>query len=128
MSFIRFQTGLRCKWTARPLGVFAAAGRIQDTDRVQPWFKDPLNETLSWFNKNLAVPPSDKIHWRSVFWFDCAEEKTINKIWDLVIWLRLNDVLVHHQRTISPGKIVYRDSQQIAAIPSHLIRRQIRLR
>lgn len=108
--------------------MFRAAGRILDKGKVQPWFQDPLNETLSWFNKNLKVPLGDEIPWKSVFWFDCADAKTIDKIWDLVIWLRLNDVLVHQQRTSSPGKIVYRDSQQIAAIPSPAIRRSIRLR
>ena len=61
MSYIRFQTGMRCRSTGRFLGVFHAAGWLEDELRVEPHFAEPLASTLQWFNKNLAVPGNDDI-------------------------------------------------------------------
>ena len=125
MSYIRFQTGLRCRQTGRWLGIFAAAGRLQDDLLVRPWFDEPMRETLSWFNKNLIVPKRDTIHWRCLFWFDRSSSEVIGNVWDLVSWLRQHDVYVQTWQSRDPGRIIYRDDHQVAAIPSQRLQRKL---
>ena len=126
-SYIRFQTGMRCRDTGRSLGIFHAAGRLQDDGNVEPYLADSLESTLHWFNSNLSVPKKDRIHWRCLFWFDCESAEVIGKVWELITWLRLHELFVQAYRCDAPGKIMYADSHQCAAIPSQRVRRVLKL-
>ena len=128
MSYIRFQTGLRCRATGRALGIFKAVGRLEDERAVQPWFEEPMRETLVWFNDNLPVPKHDSLDPRCLFWFDQRSSEILGHVWDLVNWLRQHDVFVDWRKCEHPGKIVYQDDHQVAAIPNQRIYRVIKLR
>lgn len=126
MSYIRFQTNIRCSDTRRWLGIFGAAGELRDDDKIEPWFAEPLNETLQWFNRNLAVPKAEQVNRRCLFWFDCDSSEVLGAVWDLVMVLQQHDVAVVSQKCADPGKIVYRDCHQVAAIPSRRIYRVLK--
>ena len=128
MSYVRFQTGLRCRDTGRALGIFAAAARVEEKKAIQPWFEKPLKDTLGWFNKNLRVPKSDNIPWRCLFWFDCDSSEVIGYVWDLINCLEQHDVFVESRKCNDPGKIIYRDCHQVAAIPSQTTYRFLKLK
>ena len=114
---------MRCPLSRRPLGVFWSVSQLQDDNLVAPWCEDYLRESLDWFNENLAVPRRGSICWRCVFWFDRSSSEVIGRIWDLVNILRYHDVYIGVHQCRDPGKIVYRDSHQIAAIPSGRLHR-----
>ncbi len=116
-SFIRFQTSLRCSETARPLGVFHAAGEILERDSLVTATADWLAELLAWFNEHLAVPSLNEFGWRSIFWYFSSAAEFIARSWDLAAILKEEDVNVQMIWTASPGKIVYFDQNQIAAVP-----------
>ena len=113
---LRFQTSLRDPDSGRPLGLFRAAGRIEERDRLPPSAKDWLREQLEWFNENLIVPHLDPDLWRAQFWFRDSASDCLNRIWDVVWLLRAFEIAVERLKTTEPGEIVYRDDIQIAAI------------
>ena len=125
--YFRFQTSIRCRQTGRALGIFRTAGRLEDEGRVESYLIDSLRQTTAWFNKNLPVPRHDSIDPRSLFWFDARNPESMNRIWDLVIWLRICDVHVTEIKCRDPGSIVYRDDLQVAAMPSARVCRQLKL-
>lgn len=55
-SYLRFATTLRCPDTARPLGIFRSAGKLQDAKTVEPWAGERIEEICEWFNTNLPCP------------------------------------------------------------------------
>ena len=126
MSYLRFQTNIRCENTGRWIGIFSAAGELRDDDRIEPWFAEPLRETLQWFNTNLKVPNAEQVKKRCLFWFDCNSPDVLGAVWDLVTVLRQHDIDVASTKCVDPGKIVYRDRHQIAAIPSRRVYRILR--
>ena len=115
--YIRFQTALRCKMTARPLGIFYAAGHVKDSSLLPETTLDRLERALHWFNKNLKVPSLDDHAWRSIFWFRSEHQRLIANIWELVAIMREEGIAVRLCRTSSPGAIIYQDAHQIAAVP-----------
>ena len=125
--YIRFQTGVRCHDTGRSLGIFHAAGHLQDRCDVPQYLVEPLSDSLAWFNRNLKVPRRDSIPRRCLFWFDCQNAEVLGHVWELIGWLRMSDVYVTHRKCDYPGKIVYRDDHQVAAIPGRAIQRILRL-
>ena len=126
--YIRFQTGVRCHYTGRSLGIFYAAGQVQDRCTVPEYLTEPLRDSLVWFNNNLKVPRRDTIPRKCLFWFDCGNAEVLGRVWELIGWLRMSDVYVIHRKCRYPGKIIYRDDHQVAAIPGPSVQRILRLR
>jgi hypothetical protein len=117
LSFVRFQTEYRCRDTARPLGLFHSAGRVEDTVSLPSETAERLSDLLSWFNKNLTVPSLDEYGWRCVFWFFSSATEFIDRMWDLTAMLKVEGVIVRKIWTTEPGRIVYTDRHQIGAVP-----------
>ncbi len=116
-AYIRFQTQLRCGTTGRPAGVFLAAGKIEDNASTPGLTKGRLRVALEWFNQNLTVPKLESGDWRCLFWFRNDAQYFIRALWDLVYLLEDEGVFVTKLHTSSPGRIVYSDPYQVAAIP-----------
>jgi hypothetical protein len=76
-----------------------------------------MEETCEWFNENLTVPRLKERHWRALFWFRTESSEMLTKVWPLVNLLNELDVYVHKLRTEIPGRIIYSDPHQVAAIP-----------
>ena len=117
-TFVRFQTQLRCGCTGRPAGLFVAAGRIEDSGRTAACTRELLRDYLAWFNDNLAVPSLAGREWRCLFWFRSEAQEVIQRMWDLVAILEEEDVHVRKLWTTTPGRVVYSDRHQVAAIPT----------
>lgn len=115
-TYLRFQTPVRCEQTARPLGIFASVGEITDSEDVDVSVRDWIGEELAWFNSNLPVPRLGAECWRPLFWFRANSRLIIARIWELVVVLRDCGLPVQMQRTSDPGRIVYSDEHQVAAV------------
>jgi hypothetical protein len=126
-TYVRFETGYHCESNRQPLGVFRAAGRVELRAELHNWTREWLRDALDWFNANLPVPPAKEIDARAIFWFH-PHSDIVREIWQLVAILWEEGVRVLMRRTTVPGRIIYRDKFQIAAIPFGHGRRARRFR
>ena len=103
-----------------PLGVFCAAGRLEDTESLQRYERIWLREALNWFNEHLPVPScyQEGACRGAVCWFLDDAGEPLARIWDLVALLREHGTAVRLIWTTDPGTIVYQDSYQVVAFPA----------
>jgi hypothetical protein len=114
--YIRFQTNLRCPDVVGPAGIFRAAHEFLRTKKHAEYVHQIVQESFDWFNENLQVPRLRERHWRAVFWFRSESCELLTRAWPLVNLLTALDIHVHKIRTQTPGRIIYSDRFQIAAI------------
>jgi len=115
-TFVRFETPYYCNSSRQPLGIFWAAEVVESRADLHPWTRDWLNNRSTWFGAHLPVPRLDDIDPRAIFWFR-PRTKIVREMWQLVAILREEGVPVGLRRTNVPGRVVYQDEFQIAAIP-----------
>jgi len=101
--------------SARPAGVFAAAYWLRDSCRCRLEDKQRLRRRLRWFERNLTIPRD--IPPAAIFWFRADGRRCVHRIWGIVRTLRANGSAIRMVTTRQPGRIVYCDALQIAAIP-----------
>jgi hypothetical protein len=116
MSYIRFETACHGQHCQQPLGVFRAMSRAEFYAQLSDWSRRLLEDSLDWFNENLPVPQVDDPRGRAIFWFR-PQSQVVREMWQLVAILRCEDIPICLRSTSVPGRIVYRDDHQIAAIP-----------
>jgi hypothetical protein len=122
-TFVRFETPYRCETSYQPMGVFWALATVEDRADLAAWTRDWLSERWKWFARHLPAPRREAIDPRATFWFD-SRSQIVGEIWSLVAFLREEGVYVGLRRTRTPGRIIYRDDFQIAAIPPGRKRRR----
>jgi hypothetical protein len=115
--YLRFHTSLPGANASTPLGLFRAWGQLAEADVIDSWTADRAEEVCEWFDKHLPVPRLRNGQERAVFWLraDCGD--MIQRMWDLVVILRENDIGVEVLRTKNPGQVCYQDRFQVAAVP-----------
>jgi len=124
--YVRFETALRCADTGRRLGIFRSAGRVEDW--CSPEIRNQIGEVCQWFNDNLTRPASDAVHWRAQFWFRDDARSVIARIWKLLDLLKGEGVRTELVHSLRPGRIVYQDRHQIAAVPKRWRKRKLKPR
>jgi hypothetical protein len=122
--YIRFETDLRLARNRERLGLFQAATILEDTFELPDYSGDLLRESLDWFNKHLTVPRLPSDNGRCMFWFRTDADRLLARIWPLVALFNQEGLFVHRRTTSRPGKIMYSDPFQIAAIPERRLRVQ----
>ena len=126
-TYVRFEAPYHCESTFQPLGIFQVVAVVEERASLSDLSRLLLEHHNSWFNTNLPVPRADDIDERAIFWFHCRA-KIVRDAWRLVGVLRNEGVPIHLRRTRTPGRIVYRDAMQIAAVPyGHGLSRKRRL-
>lgn len=114
--FIRFQTDLRLPHNGRPMGLFRATVALEEDFDLPDYAYELLIESLDWFNCNLKVPTLPSLSGRCVFWFRTDSDELLERVWTLVALLNEEGLYVHQRTTSRPGKIVYSDEYQVAAV------------
>ena len=99
------------------MGVFRAAGVVTSWPQVPDYAREWLAESLYWFNDNLVVPHLEAADRRAIFWFRSRATTVVRRVWELVNVLREENVFVRLFTTTQPGRIIYADGHQVAAIP-----------
>jgi hypothetical protein len=115
--YIRFESELPLARNRARLGLFRAAGILEDTTELPDYTQDLLRESLRWFNENLKVPRLGSYRGKAVFWFRTDAEELLKRVWELVALLNHEGLFVRYRTTSRPGQITYSDRFQIAAIP-----------
>lgn len=126
--YVRFQSDVRYSdqhWP--PLGLFHAAGKLQDDNDVQRELAYSLEDALSWFDCNLFRPKLVAQHRRCVFWFRAGRSEYLSRARLLAAMLRQHAIAIREVESADPGAIVYRDEHQIAAVPSQRILKALRV-
>lgn len=113
-AYLRFSCGDRSVKSQRLIGIFAAAFE-PDPDGSQAHLQLTLQAELTWFDENLRAPDIDEK--RAIFWFKSSATECMAHIWSLVWLLRERGMAVFVQRVERPGKVVYEDENQVAAVP-----------
>ena len=123
--YLRFAAGGNHPDTNHPRGIFHV-GDLLAHPEVTHAQREVLDRSRRWFNENLWAPNLDEP--RAIFWFrpDGAGE-CVARVWNRVALLREHGIVVHLLRCTDPGLVVYRDAQQIAAIPQRKARWRYRL-
>ena len=115
--YLRFQTTEESPATGWPLGIFRGSADLRWSEPNQFVYGEWVEEIYQWFNANLTVPAISELDRRAVFWFLPDARKFVSAAWSLVAAFRDAGIGVSVRRTDCPGRIVYRDEHQIAAIP-----------
>lgn len=120
--YIRFATTEIDDDSFCPKGAFVAAGELRKCKWLPSEFQQQLRDSLRWFDKNLHAPR--RVNQRAIFWFSADSQDLIRRMWNLASLLREGGHLVERYKCRRPGKIVYEDHHQIAAIPFSDVRRR----
>jgi hypothetical protein len=97
------------------VGLFRSADVLEEDCDFTPAVNSQLRSILNWFNENLPAP--DHLPKRAVCWFRSDATESLRRIRDLVELYRQADRFVWMQVARNPGRVVYRDAYQVAAVP-----------
>ena len=111
---LRFAVGRIDETSCQPLGIFQAAYELRHAAGRGSVGGRMLGPLFEWFGQNLRAPD---VTGRAVFWFKSDASECITRIWEMVHVLRSHDHLVWMTRNERPGRIVYEDAFQVAAVP-----------
>lgn len=103
-------------------GLFAAMDELEYDDQIYPYEEELKKEISKWFSRNLNAPDvlAGKHYERkakAISWFKDSAHEYIEKMRSYVQILENHDYKVKQILTERPGKIIYEDDHQIAAIP-----------
>lgn len=109
--------------SGREMGLFMAMGELRENAILYEWEVALQEELYGWFKRNLKVPTvlsSTSNHYNrpaAISWFKGSATDHIDKMRQYAQILEAHDVRVVQLTTERPGKVVYEDEHQIAAVP-----------
>lgn len=105
------------------MGVFQAAIALRDAWDTEPCLSDELRCALKWFDQELPAP--DDVDCRAVFWYRSDADGFIRATWRMAALIQAGGSVVYPITCKYPGKIVYMDDFQVAAVPTKEVRRKL---
>ena len=96
-------------------GIFIAAGELKRSGELWDEEYQRLSRALAWFNTNLIVPRG--VPPKAIFWFKPAASDCQRHAYEIVRLLRLYGYTVWAIEARRPGRVVYEDDLQVAALP-----------
>jgi hypothetical protein len=104
-------------------GFFVCARRLRDSDELETWERQHLDELFDWFNDHLPIPDTFQ-SWRNqpnghlaISWWKPAAVEFIRRAREITRLLEEHDFRVETERREYVGMIVYQDEHQVVAIP-----------
>jgi hypothetical protein len=114
-GFVRFSVNDRHQASGRRRGIFSAACDLLDSAEIDPLHARAVEKALVWFERELHAPRLRNP--RAIFLFKTEASACMEHIWTLAHAMREAGVWVEMQTIARPGRIVYRDEQQVAVLP-----------
>ena len=121
--YLRFVVTENDEDSGRQMGLFSAGGVLNDKGHLYDYEVQIRNNILSWFSENLEVPDvqaSESNYYanpNTISWFKSTAIDHITKMREYAEILKAHDIQVKQLKTERPGKILYEDEYQVAAIP-----------
>lgn len=104
--------------SGREYGVFQAAHRLVESERLADWEDRQLREALRWFNVQLPAPKCYRRGRKTtICWFKKDARTCVNRIWEMIWIMREHGFNPLLFTTSRPGRVLYEDAFQVAAIP-----------
>ena len=120
---MRFVIGTRDPSSQVEAGLFAAAYKLRDAERLPDYDQTRLRELLAWFAEHLVIPaplsdvPERDKRPRAISWSKSQAKEHIQRARELASLLEQYDVRVTTVTTQRPGYVVYEDEHQLVAEP-----------
>lgn len=100
---------------AGKVGLFRSSRVIERPDALPTAAAEELRTVFRWFNHNLPVP--SRMPRNAICWLRSDAAESLKRLRTLVDLYQLAGYPVWMQTTQTPGRVVYRDDYQIAAVP-----------
>ena len=111
-SFLRFVVELP---RIGKVGPFRSIEAIENADDPPAATRSELRAIFRWFNANLPAPR--RLPKNAICWFRADATESLQRLRALIEIYRLAGHPVWMQATPNPGRVVYRDEFQVAAVP-----------
>ena len=122
--FIRFASLRVNRDSGRELGIFHTAYALRESGRLDDDEIAQLNALLEVFNNELDVPGcygDTSVRWqrryRAICWFKTQSREFISQMWTVAKFMKCHGVQMKLLRTTLPGRVLYEDEHQVAAVP-----------
>ena len=115
--FLRFAVHDRDEDSKREKGVFTALYGLADEHLLSDYEMSWFVEQETWFTKHLKRPQDLKDQPTAIAWFKDTATEHISRMRALCALLEHKDMAIAFFQTLKPGRIVYEDEHQVAAIP-----------
>ena len=124
--FIRFVCFQQVGGQRSRMGLFQARDVAIGCDFAPDWAMALVRETFEWFGDNLARPthydqpgPRRGGGQDALCWYKAEATEHIARMFDMKAALEACGIHVDVLRTRDPGRVVYEDAHQVAALPEH---------
>jgi hypothetical protein len=97
------------------VGLFRGSKLFEADPDLLPSVRARTNKAFRWFNRHLPVP--QYLAFGAVCWFRADAEACLRNLRELIEAYRMAGHTVWMVASRSPGHVVYRDEQQVAAVP-----------
>ncbi len=115
--FLRFAINDRDGNSRREKGVFTALYGLADKHILSDYELTWFDEQESRFRKHLKRLQGIKDHPPAILWFKDTAPEQISRMRALCALLEHKDIAIVYFETLRPGRILYEDEHQVAAIP-----------
>ena len=121
--YLRFVVPENDEDSGREMGIFVDGGILNESGQLYDYEINIRKSLMLWFTNNLKVPDIQALesnHYsnpNAISWFKSSAVTHISKMREYIEILKAHDVPVKQLITDRPGKILYEDEFQIAAIP-----------
>ena len=122
--FIRFASLRVDRYSGRELGVFSSARQLQRSGRLNEDEVCALDELLQVYEDKLEVPDcygDTSLRWQrkyaAICWFKTQSREFISQMWTVAKFLKSHGMPMRLLRTTLPGRVLYEDEHQVAAVP-----------
>ena len=121
--YIRFVINETDSESSKKQGLFMAMGDLRDSNVMYDYEITQASDIYNWFKENLKVPyvqSSESSYYskpQAISWFKDSATEHISKMREYAQIFEAHDVHVIQITTERPGKVVYEDEYQVAAIP-----------
>ncbi|MEM0983412.1 MAG: hypothetical protein AAGI17_05640 [Planctomycetota bacterium] len=117
--YVRFVTPSQDPDSHAAIGLFTAVYDLRDSGELLDHEESIVEAELDWFRMHLTIPGvlCERGNHRAICWFHPRARRPITKARTLAWILNEHGVAVRQLTTKTPGKLIYADGWQIAAIP-----------
>jgi len=121
--YIRLTVAKNDDDSGRNMGLFMAMQELREKNKLYDYEENLVKELHHWFDLYLDAPPVQARESRyystpmAISWFKSSATKHISKMREFGYILEAHGIYVDEIKTTRPGKILYEDDYQVAAIP-----------
>jgi len=121
--YIRLVVNKNHSCSGRNMGLFMAMQELRENNELYDYEEDMVKQLHHWFDLYLEAPPvqaSGSNYYSTpmaISWFKSSAKKHISKMREFGYILEAHGIYVNEVKTTRPGKILYEDKYQIAAVP-----------